>query len=397
MKMTPIPESSPTPKSSVWSIYDTDPDHPWNRVFRRLYRRVAADGREYGWAELDPLLWFDTDYLLEGDSHQEALKVLDEFLSSHAENRVMDPLKRAMFQRDLWAVFDWLASQSDSFPAERRALQARLVQIMRRVALPKEEILALPQNALLTIAAREYPDVYMPDQPDAVFLPADLFQPESAWVPMGREGGPIAIIHTQNEPFFGHSVFLVFVRAPASREASLDFIQSLNAEPAPETAPGTEVALVRRMLLIDDRGELVLSPLIESVQLRHFSPQQHFYEFELDRARLLRGEGGLISKNELIPTFMSHGDVFENPDFPQMTAGIPDLCRACHTEDPLAINAGNTRSILSYSRDKFALPDQARPVLHPTTWEDEARSVIEWKHSHKTWELLANVWEQTYP
>src|SRR5215216_1845480 len=65
-KTTLVPENSPTPKSSVWSIYDADPDHPWNRVFRQLYRRVAADGREYGWAELDPLLWFDTDYLLEG-------------------------------------------------------------------------------------------------------------------------------------------------------------------------------------------------------------------------------------------------------------------------------------------------------------------------------------------
>jgi hypothetical protein len=265
---------------------------------------------------------------------------------------------------------------------------------MRRVALPKEVILALPQNAFLTIAGGEYPNAYTPDQPDAVFLPADLFQPGSAWVPMGREGGPIAIIHTQNEPFFGHSVFLVFVRAPGGRDASQDFIQSLNAEPAPETAPGMEVALVRRMLLIDDQGELVLSPLVESVQLRYFSLEQHFYEFELDRARLLQGEGGLVSKTEIIPTFMSHGDVFENPDIPQMTAAIPDLCQACHSEDLPALNSGNTRSILSYSRDKFPLPDQTRPVLHPTTWEDEACLVMTWKRSHVTWQALEELWGQ---
>ena len=89
----------PVQSKSVWSIYHPDPDHPWNRLFRQLYRRTAPDGAEYGFAELDPLLWQDTAHLLEGTSHDAAIQVLDEFLASGAVTLIDDPLRRAMFQR----------------------------------------------------------------------------------------------------------------------------------------------------------------------------------------------------------------------------------------------------------------------------------------------------------
>ena len=101
---------------SPWAVYDAEPDHIWNRVFHGLYRRTARDGTEYGSDELDPLLWCDTTYLLEDNSHQKAIDVLDEFLSTQAEGLTRDTLKRAIFQRDLWAVFDWLASQTEPYP-----------------------------------------------------------------------------------------------------------------------------------------------------------------------------------------------------------------------------------------------------------------------------------------
>src|SRR3990172_196267 len=105
---TQVTEIVTIPAEPAWSVYHPDPGHIWNRVFRQFYRRTAADGKEYGLGELDPLLWFDTTYLLNGISHQQAIQGLDEFLTTHAENLIDDPLKRAMFQRDLWAVFDWL-------------------------------------------------------------------------------------------------------------------------------------------------------------------------------------------------------------------------------------------------------------------------------------------------
>jgi hypothetical protein len=381
--------------ASGWSVYHPDPEHLWNRVFRQLYRRVAPGGEEYGADELDPLLWFDTTYLLTGPSHKQAIQVLDEFLSTHAETLIREPLRRAMFQRDLWAVFDWLAWPTESFLGERQELEGRLAQIMRRVSLSKEEILSLPDNYALAVKTKNYPENVEAGSPELPFFPADLFQTESAWVPLGRQGGPVAMTHTESFPFFGRSAFLVFVRSPAGREGTLDFIESLNTETDPVTAIDSDVALVRRMLLIDEQGEIILSPLVETIQLRHFSPGQSFYEFELDRSRLLQGlAGGLALRKDFFMLFMGHGDVFESPDIPDERAAIPQICKACHFEYPPIPNSGNTMSIISYSRQPFSLPDNESPFLFATTPMREAQSVIEWKHHHMTWKTLEKLWEQ---
>ena len=386
-------ESSLAEGKPDWSVYKPDPEHPWNRVFHQLYGRTATDGKEYGADELDPLLWFDTTHLLSGVSHQKVLQVLDDFLASQAEHLIQDPLKRAMFQRDLWAVFDWAASQAEPHPLEREALKVRLAEIMRRVALSREEILSLPDNYASAVESGIYPAAFQADQPDTAFLPTNLFQPDSAWVPMGRQGGPVAITHTEAFPFFGRSVFLVFVRSPDGRDATLDFIESLNSEPSPVTAIGSEVALVRRMLLIDNKGQLVLSPLVETIQLRHFNPAQSFYEFELDRKHLFAGiAGGLVPNADFFMLFMSHGDVFEN-QVPELRAAIPEICKACHFEYPPIPKSGNTKSILSYSRQLFNLPDNKAPILFATTPVAEARAVIEWKRAHLTWKSVEALWE----
>ena len=104
-------------------VYAPDPDHIWNRLFRWFYVRHAQNGRWYGGDELDPYLWPETKYLLSGSSRDEALKLLDEFLQQHSERLIADPLKRAVFQRDLLAVYDWLSLASDEQAASRSALQ----------------------------------------------------------------------------------------------------------------------------------------------------------------------------------------------------------------------------------------------------------------------------------
>lgn len=385
---------TPPAYETGWAVYDPDPDHLWNRVFRQFFRRMSKDGKEYGSEELDPLLWFDTTYLLEGDSYGQALQVLDEFLAADAEHLIRDPVKRAMFQRDMWAVFDWLAFKADPYPSRKQALEMRLAQVMKRVALTKEEILSLPDNYRLALESDIFPPDFQEDYPETVFLPFDLFQPNSAWVPMGREGGPVAMAHTEGFPFFGRSVFLVFVRAPNGRNATLDFIEALNTNPGEVLTNGMDVALVRRMLVIDDQGNLILSPLVETVQLRHFNPQQTFHEFELDRRRLFHGNGSSLQPNsELFLLFSSHGDVFEGPHGPDLEASIPNICEACHFEHPPLPNPRNIQSILSYSRINFPLPETQQPVLVPTTWDAEAQLVGQWKANHTTWQSLEDLWD----
>jgi hypothetical protein len=86
------------------TIYDPDPRHLWNRLHRALWVRTGPDGKEYGHDRLDPLLRKETKHLLEGESHAQAIAVLDEFLAARGEKLVNDPLKRAVLQRDLCAL-----------------------------------------------------------------------------------------------------------------------------------------------------------------------------------------------------------------------------------------------------------------------------------------------------
>ena len=114
------------------AIYDDDAGHIWNRVHATFFLREDLPGTELLPDALDPPFWYHTSYLLAQPSHNEAVHVLDEFLQKHAENLIHDPVKRAMLQRDLWAVFDWSAGRASGYETERRELQARLAEVLRR-------------------------------------------------------------------------------------------------------------------------------------------------------------------------------------------------------------------------------------------------------------------------
>src|SRR5476649_158089 len=86
------------------TIYDSDTNHLWNRLNETLFERTAQDGKKYGLDELDILYWFRTTNLLAGTSHQQAISVLDEFISTHGEKLIRDPLKRVLLQNDLWQL-----------------------------------------------------------------------------------------------------------------------------------------------------------------------------------------------------------------------------------------------------------------------------------------------------
>ena len=88
-------------------IYESNPSHIWNRLHATLLIREDLPGANHDTDSLDPLFWSTTKYLLAAPSHQRALSVLDEFFQTQAENLIHDPVKRAIMQRDVWAVFDW--------------------------------------------------------------------------------------------------------------------------------------------------------------------------------------------------------------------------------------------------------------------------------------------------
>ena len=379
----------------------------------------ARDGREYGGDELDPYLWPETKYLLSGPSQEEALKSLDEFLQQHSERLIAEPLKRALFQRDLLAVSDWLSLPRDEPVQPRSELQKRVTEIIRRLALTKDQTKKLPDNYKNAVRAHLFPPSYDPGDPQRPFLPTDLFDSNGPWVCLGEQHGkPVASDHL--EFFHGRSIFLVFFQVPGGRARTLQYLAELRNVPKtwgpnPDLLPflragqtdlaglvpypeppqfpiGTKVALVRQVVLISSSGQPVATRLTESMQMRvyraiHFdlsgTHSQDFFELRLSREGLLSGHGGGVRAvapgEKELAFFRSHGiDSFEREnDEPEHLAGVVLLsCSACH-------EFAGIHSFISYSRARFGSGDGPPPKLVKSNPARESAVQIRWIEQHQ--------------
>ena len=443
---TPMLKARSASDSAVWNVYDPDPAHVWNRLHRSLYSRVARDGREFGRDELDPLLWVETEHLLGGASNRQATARLDEFLDTHAERLVGDPLKRAMLQRDLWAVFDWTVRRTDKPTPELRRLQSGLARVIRRLSLSPTQARALPDNYAAAVASGKFAPAFDPARPEAPFLPPDLFRPEGAWVQVAVVGdattptaAPSSIFGKAVAPSHvfgvdGRSVFRIFISLPRGREATLAYLRSVAEFPRPwvrdaraggdpqpnprlpQFPEGTRLALVRQMLSIDEHGEPLPTAITESVQIRvhravpgeipvGFSLDRDdaraalaVYELRLSRERLFAGEaGGLraVARDEReFPLFQSHGiDLFESEggasgSLERHLRPVLGSCTSCHFRPGI-------HSVLSRMPDivQLRVRDVRRDISPAPDPAREARLTRDWKMRQASWRLLRELWE----
>ncbi|MBK7781718.1 MAG: hypothetical protein IPJ58_13305 [Ardenticatenia bacterium] len=308
-----------------------------------------------------------------------------------------------MMQRDLWAVFDQITMGGEATPLPK--LELRLVQAIRTLALSKTEVLDLPDSLELAVASGAFPTTFAQDHPTTTYLPPELVDPTGAWICLGRHDGPAAIAHVANFPFYGRSVFIPCLRAPAGRDASTKFLAALQENPRSADVPGgSEVALIRRALLIDKSGEIVRSPIVESIQLRHLYGTSGMRPFELtlDRERLFQHEqGGLAAvgfEQQDFALFRSPAlDPFESRVFMD-TAGtaqgaIPLLnCRQCHFVPGLETT--EAESILSVTRKRFPVPAGQSASVRPSSIEEASSQTIAWKRTHPSWTRLQELWDQ---
>lgn len=423
--------ASPSNPTEV-AVYDADSQHLWNRLYAALYVRAAEDGQSYGQDELDPLLWENSTYLLAEPRYQLVFGLLNEFLEKHGETLVTQPLRRAVFQHDLWAIFDWLADPNVEYVLhtaklgeQRRALRSRLAPIIHRVALSAEEIDGLPDNYRVALASETYPPNHDPAHTDKAFLPRDLFDSDGPWIHVQTGGGkrspfakPTALTHV----YFvsGRSTFHVFMNLAGGRQETLDFMQKLNAAPQahaspPSSATGStlnpnalppptaaRLALVRQMMLVDDKGEIRLSPLIESLQIRIVHPthnkESYFYEFTLDRKELFNSNNGLRagkSDRVTIPLFNhTHDkDLFEMPIRVRMlresaaarerrepvTENLRLICVSCHKRPEMG-----TTTAFFHNRS---------PELTASERLNEVERILNWKREKYQWGLLQGLTE----
>jgi hypothetical protein len=337
-------------------LYDPDPTHLWNRVHDTFHVRVAPDGSEYGLDTVDPLLWRETRNLITGDSHARALGLLDEFLASNGERLIRDPLKRAVFQNDLWAVFDWLVKTSDGDGRARMVLEQRLARVIRRVALTRKAIEGLPDTYALAEGSRALVTPTDPSQQRPPF-PQDLFSASGPWITVGSSV-PMAPQHAAE---LAGSAFILLWSVPGGSSATLAYLRRLwdfpepyvsdemfqwprdgelrvKPNPAlPAVPDGTRIALVRKMLLIDDTGAIVPSNIVQSIQVRAFPGRQAFSEFQMNRADLFAGtSGGLRSVGADEWDFITFSAHDEDPleaterHSPLLRGRVLDGCPSCH-------------------------------------------------------------------
>jgi hypothetical protein len=382
----PSREQQPA-ESSAATLYDPDPKHLWNRLHQALHVRLTdlgnpekeqplLPGDQSSHAlELDACLWPNrSTYLRFGEPHRTALAVLDEFLASDGEKLVREPVKRAFLQRDLWAIFDWTRSGLTDGPG--RSLRTRLAKVMQRVALSFEEIQALPDN-FAAVAATD----------KVAGLPADLWESHGPWVLIGdnnkNTNGARTLTPVHESFFGGRSAFLVLVKAGASREQTITFVQQINDTGKASPAP---VALVRRMLLIDQEGRIRLTPITESVQMRGEGAER---EFKLDRTDFLAGK----TKQSLHGVTEDDREraeiVFLGNNAGHSPTSVLRSCFHCHQGEDL-----NSRTQV------FSLrvgPPRAPPRLIESTLDDEVAKSIRWKCDQFLWGKLQGLWEGAIP
>ncbi|MGA8151596.1 MAG: hypothetical protein WB952_11650 [Terriglobales bacterium] len=432
---SPVPDSQASPQAVA--LYDTNRAHIWNRLHESLLVREGPTGIHYGVDSLDPLLWLNSKHLLVQPSHRSALRVLDEFLHTHAENLIHDPVKRAILQRDLWAVFDWSVQRQPEhlgeaqYEEEKRELQIRLAEALRRLALTSKQIEALPDNYAQAVASGEFGKEYQPEHRDRPFLPPDLFDGRGPWVEIEAPGEiePVAATHVY--AVSGRSRFLVFIRLPQGRKATLDYFRTLWDFPEPwivradepkqaEVNPnlpsfpaGTEVALVRQMTLFDNQGQLVPAPITESVQIRVYRTvtrkedvdsisslddatarsEQDFYEIRLSRQQLFAHQaGGLraVGREEReFFTFQAQGDdlIEDSVRFPPSKyPPVVQTCAECHRG--AGINSLNSRASLLKPKSRQLEAEEG--VDSPRWWENDGTT--DWKQQRYDWGLLNGYW-----
>jgi hypothetical protein len=372
-----------------------------DRIHALLFGRVDRGGNSFPHMA-DVPLWETTHYLLEGPSHAQMLALLDDLLSQDVQKTLPDPRQRALLQQELWQVFDW-TTLTDRFDASARVeLRKPLAAAIRRVALTRDQIQSLPANL---------------QSGDRADIPPDVTDASAGWVSIGIPG-TTAIASVHLEQFDGRSAFGVFMHCPGGSQQAIDYLKALKAAPyspptfgattrqlAQDTTPqfpeGTQLALLRRMMLIDTNGSLVASPITQSLQIRTFvkiRPDMHPadvspQEFLLDRDRYLAGASVAMCPSDREPTlFLSVGvDWFEGSEQIATTQYRPPprsigACVSCHNYVGILSMNSYTRA---FARNQF----RTNPGLEDADFHREIEMSIQWKQHHASWGMLRGIWE----
>ncbi len=412
-------------------FYSPDANHLWNRLYSRLFVRtgsgVVLDDL------MDPSFVRDSPNFREGEVNAAAVGLLREFAGNRETLGQMSPLQRAVMQRDLLSLFHLVPRAVESrreMNPEERNLCAALVQSIRHIAVTADEIRELPDNYAVAAGLPGAFTSFDEANPGRAFLPKDLLDDDGAWLALEprHDRRLTAPVHFQ---LFGNiSSFDLHFRHPGGREAGKKYLDELAAFPNPFLAEkpkdlvseslarsqggwlnpetpqfpvGAMWALVRRAILVDAQGNPVVSPLVESVEVRvyraladfgpkHPSEVQTFFEWELSRRLLLRKGGFHLMDGRELGFSPFFGQSLEN--FSKQNPGDPLICFACHSAP--GIHSVNSRTLRFGGADLDFNPKLAieRPAEFRAVSRKHLAEVTEEVASKALgWQLFRRLWD----
>ncbi len=309
-------------------LFDPQGGHPWDQARDAFYVRKFSTGEVFEHPHAVTPPWHEYfPFTFDATFHENVLSRLEALEKLPVEQMEEQPaLRRVILLRDLWAAFDalhqlhnkWDKRQDDKAVLEkaitrRDELRLRLARVMKRLELTEEEVSALP-NAFQVIAEKKlYPKSFDPAAGDKAFFPFDLLDKDGPWVTYSglTERSAGGVLHTTfvNQ----RSVFTVHLRTLDGRDGGLKYFQdSIKANNKLDIPPGSTLALLNRAVVPTRSGKLLVSPLVESLQMIVVTPpHDHRFKFMLDHKELLAGNLGLKPLGKDDPAdFSSFGDAF---------------------------------------------------------------------------------------
>jgi hypothetical protein len=275
--------------------------------------------------------------VLSGPLYSQLKQALGDAINEKAARPAID---RALMQSDVWAAFDLLYGHRSGFAVvdnqsreHTDQLLTLLARFIRKLALTRSEIEALPDNYA---AASPHNN-----------LPA-LFDPDSGWIE----------VQWHPDRSHDHSVDYrraarVFIKPASTPRDKQEFLNSLRN--APDIGSKLEaMALVIQNLLIDSDGEVVPSRITYDVQIRRSikSDRGSFIkngveEYELSRRLLLSetASGGLFKSDENTPMYLpvagndygfASTQLNQGGDTSPILGTLRARCVACHGENVTA-------------------------------------------------------------
>ena len=288
-------------------LFDADAMHLWNRMYSAFYIRPrqmpknesqSAFVRYEGGDVIEFLAWGRTTYWSEKSVFQKVNPLLDEFLDRDGASLISEPLKRVVFQHDIWAAYDHLIDLNNrrigdiETRSRRHTLCGKLAKCMQQLAISTAQLEQLPNTYAAAVTSGAFVGQHNSDAA-ASYLPPGLLTEPDEWVeidfyyPDMHEDIMDRFISLHARSFLGRSHYRIFYRFPEGRNQVVTYLKDLEEhgidwklsaqfgftrlrKDAPQIPVGTEVLLLQQMIALDDQLQPVPTGIAESVQFRAY-------------------------------------------------------------------------------------------------------------------------------